>query len=75
MSKIDNLLSRLSGVKKTGVNQWVAKCCAHNDKSPSMTIYLAMCDLDKGIELSSERITNLKKAAGRIYSASELGGQ
>jgi hypothetical protein len=44
-------------------------------KSDSMIIYLAMCDLDKGIELSKERIINLKKAAGRIYSASELGGQ
>jgi hypothetical protein len=44
-------------------------------KTDSMMIYLALCDLDKGIELSKDRIINLKKASGRIYSAAELGGQ
>lgn len=38
MSKIDNLLTRLQGVRKTGNNSWIARCCAHNDKSPSLTI-------------------------------------
>lgn len=35
---IEDLLSRLDGVKKTGRDSWMAKCCAHDDKSPSMTI-------------------------------------
>jgi hypothetical protein len=42
--EIDNLLSRLDGVKKTGSSKWVARCPAHQDKSPS----LAIRELDDG---------------------------
>ena len=34
----DNLLSRLDGVKNTGAGRWIAKCPAHADKSPSLSI-------------------------------------
>lgn len=35
---VENLLSRLSGVRKTGRDSWVARCPAHPDKSPSMSV-------------------------------------
>lgn len=38
MSKIDNLLSRLSKAKRTGKDSYIACCPAHDDKNPSMTI-------------------------------------
>ncbi len=34
----DKLVSLLSGVKKTGPNSWIARCCAHEDRSPSLAI-------------------------------------
>lgn len=34
----DELLSRLSGVRKTGPNSWIARCCAHEDRSPSLAV-------------------------------------
>lgn len=33
-----DLLTLLQGVKKTGPNRWIAKCSAHADKRPSLTI-------------------------------------
>ena len=38
MTPIENLLSRLSGVKQTGRNRWTAICSAHNDKKPSVNV-------------------------------------
>ena len=35
---IDDLLNRLDGVKKTGQSTWVAKCPAHDDRTPSLSI-------------------------------------
>lgn len=35
---VETFISALSGVKKTGKRSWIAKCCAHNDKSPSLAI-------------------------------------
>lgn len=35
---IDTMLSRLEGVKRTGDNTWLARCPAHTDKSPSLSI-------------------------------------
>lgn len=40
----ERLLSRLSGVKKTGDGRWSARCPAHDDKAPS----LAIRELDDG---------------------------
>lgn len=37
---IENVLSRLSKVKKTGKDKWLACCSAHQDKSPSLAIKL-----------------------------------
>ena len=38
MTKIDSLLTRLNGAKKTGDGRYIARCPAHNDKSPSLAI-------------------------------------
>lgn len=35
---IDDLLSRLDKVRKTGSGRWVARCPAHDDKHPSLSI-------------------------------------
>lgn len=35
---VETLLSRLQGVKSTGKDSWMAKCCAHEDRSPSLAI-------------------------------------
>ena len=35
---IENLLSRLDGIKETGRGKYVAKCPAHDDRSPSLAI-------------------------------------
>ena len=32
------LLSRLDGVKQTGADRWLARCPAHNDKRPSLSV-------------------------------------
>ena len=37
---IENLLSRLSKVKKTGAGRWLACCPAHQDRSPSLSVKL-----------------------------------
>ena len=34
----DDLLRRLEGVRKTGRDRWTAKCPAHGDKHPSLSI-------------------------------------
>lgn len=34
----DRLLSRLSGVRETGSDHWLALCPAHEDRSPSLSI-------------------------------------
>jgi hypothetical protein len=35
---VDKLLSRLELVRKTGKNCWIARCPAHADKAPSLSI-------------------------------------
>lgn len=34
----ETLLSRLQGVRKTGPSKWIARCPAHQDRSPSLCI-------------------------------------
>ena len=34
----DALLSRLDGVRRTGTGRWLARCPAHDDKSPSLSV-------------------------------------
>ena len=41
---VENLISRLEKVRRTGTGRWVACCPAHADKSPS----LAVTELDDG---------------------------
>lgn len=38
MGGVTELLSRLSGVKKTGAATWVSRCPSHTDRSPSLSI-------------------------------------
>lgn len=38
--QIDKLLPRLEGVKKTGLNKWLAKCPNHTDKTASFAVKL-----------------------------------
>lgn len=38
MSPADLLLPRLDGVRRTGPGRWVAKCPAHADRVPSLTL-------------------------------------
>jgi hypothetical protein len=47
MSKAELLLSRLDGVRQTGVGRWIARCPAHDDRNPS----LAIREVDDGILL------------------------
>jgi hypothetical protein len=35
---LDRIISRLSGVKQTGPQRWIARCPAHDDRSPSLTV-------------------------------------
>lgn len=37
----ERLLERLEGVKRTGAGRWVARCPAHEDRHPSLSIRLA----------------------------------
>jgi hypothetical protein len=36
--RIEDFVSRLDGVKQTGRGQWMARCPAHEDRSPSLSI-------------------------------------
>lgn len=38
MSKLDNFVSRLKKLKRTGKDSWIACCPSHPDKSPSLAI-------------------------------------
>lgn len=38
MANVDQLIARLDGVKQTRPNQWLARCPAHEDHSPSLSI-------------------------------------
>lgn len=38
MTNLDNLLSRLEMVKRTGQGRYQARCPAHDDRGPSLTI-------------------------------------
>ncbi len=35
---VDVLLARLDGVRRTGTNSWVARCPAHPDRNPSLSV-------------------------------------
>lgn len=35
---IEAVLSRLKGLKPSGLDKWIARCPAHKDRSPSLTI-------------------------------------
>ena len=37
-AKTENFLSRLEGVRNTGLNKWMAKCTVHPDRSASLGI-------------------------------------
>ena len=35
---VDALLPRLDGVRRTGADRWIARCPAHGDRAPSLSI-------------------------------------
>ena len=35
---VASLLDRLQGVRNTGPNRWIARCPAHDDRSPSLSV-------------------------------------
>jgi hypothetical protein len=35
---VETLLSRLSKVRRTGAGRWIARCPAHDDRTPSLSI-------------------------------------
>jgi len=35
---VETLLSRLDKVRRTGAGRWIARCPAHDDKSPSLSV-------------------------------------
>ena len=35
---VDNFLSKLDGVRRTGAGKWLARCPAHADRSPSLSV-------------------------------------
>lgn len=37
-SPADKLIGRLDGVKSTGPDRWIARCPAHDDRTPSLSI-------------------------------------
>jgi len=38
MSKAETILERLEMVRKTGSSKWIARCPAHNDGTPSLSV-------------------------------------
>jgi hypothetical protein len=38
MSAASKVLDRVAGVKQTGTGRWIARCPAHEDRSPSLSI-------------------------------------
>ncbi len=36
--QIQDILERLEGVKKAGPGRWMARCCGHDDRNPSLSI-------------------------------------
>jgi len=38
MMGADAILTRLDGVRRTGAGRWIAKCPAHDDRSPSLSV-------------------------------------
>jgi len=47
MNAVDNLLARLEGVKGTGPSRWIARCPAHADKRPSLSICVGGCGIEE----------------------------
>lgn len=65
----DSLISRLDGVKHTGIGRWIARCSAHDDKKPS----LAIRELDDGRVLvhcfASCSVEDILAAVGLTFDA------
>ena len=38
MNKAETILERLEMVRKTGSNKWIARCPAHDDGTPSLSV-------------------------------------
>jgi hypothetical protein len=63
-----SLLSRLDGVRRTGAGRWLARCPAHDDRRPSLSV----AELDDGRVLlhcfAGCAIENVLDAVGLTFS-------
>lgn len=76
---LNNFLSHLHKVRKTGKSSWTACCPSHNDKSPS----LAVTEKDDGVILvkcfggcsSEEIMASVGMDIGDLFPASQSAGK
>lgn len=69
LPQINNLLNRLEGVRQVGPEKWVARCPAHPDRSPSLSIRLdgdrillycfAGCPVSRIVEAIGMKVSDL----------------
>jgi hypothetical protein len=66
---VDALLERLQGVRRTGEGRYLARCPAHQDKSPSLSVR----ELDSGVVLlhcfASCSVEEVLRAVGLDFDA------
>lgn len=82
---LENLLSRLEGVKQTGHDTFIAKCSAHNDRSPSLSIKAdcgmvalhchAGCNTEQVLAAVGLSFSDLYEPREVIYSDRKGGGK
>jgi len=79
----DVMLSRLAGVKPTGRGRWVARCPAHDDKHPSLSLKVgdsgalllycwAGCSLEEIVAAVGVQLSDLFP---RCETETDLGGK
>src|SRR5262249_25808201 len=80
---VQTILSRLEGVKQTGKGKWIARCPAHDDHTPSLSIAVgddgrallycfAGCSLKEIVTALGSQMADLSaQATGRSCEAKE----
>ena len=83
LSNIDHVLAQLEGMNEVGPDQWISRCPAHHDKSPSLSISIggegqvllycfAGCDLDDIVASLGMDVAGLWPDRGKDTSPEEL---
>jgi hypothetical protein len=81
-SNIDFILSQLEGVKQSGAGQWISRCPAHEDRSPSLAISIGAegqvllycfrgCNLDEIVSSLGIDVAALWPDSGKDISPEE----